>query len=418
MIRKNERSPGRLRIRGFFYQVQPFPCQRGIKYKDQTSHAERKDTMDRKKLTHAAKQIAAVVLAAGTLTAQTGCTGASAAFEPVYPKMAHYPGENENGWEAWNDSRQKQLNAPDGYCDRLWSFYGDSTRTYLSGAQENRVYSPVSLYMALSMLAECSSGETRGQILSLMNAPDIETLRTQAEQVWNANYCDDGAIKSVLANSIWLSDSIEANSGTLSTLAKKYYASSHSGKFDTDGMNTAIRDWLNKQTGGMLKDAVSGVSPDAAALMALYSTVWFKGRWDDEFRKGLNDTRVFHSPAGDVEAEFMNQSSHRDYYWGEDFGAVRQPFVSGCDMWLVLPDEDKSVDDVLESGEYIHLLTDGSDNENCRSLTVNLSVPKFDAASTIDLREGLEALGVTDMFGSSADFSELSSSELFVNSAK
>lgn len=74
--------------------------------------------------------------------------------------------------------------------------------------------------MALSMLAECTSGESRSQILSLMNAPDIETLRTQAGQVWNANYCDDGAIKSVLANSVWLSDSLETNSGTIGTLAK------------------------------------------------------------------------------------------------------------------------------------------------------------------------------------------------------
>ncbi|MFR0873143.1 MAG: hypothetical protein ACLSG5_18085 [Oscillospiraceae bacterium] len=33
----------------------------------------------------------------------------------------------------------------------------------------------------------------------------------------------------------------------------------------------------------------------------------------------------------------MNQSFDRSHYWGEDFGAVKQPFVSGCDMWLILP---------------------------------------------------------------------------------
>ena len=71
--------------------------------------------------------------------------------------------------------RRKQLSAPEGYCDSLWSFYGDSSRTYLSGTQENRAYSPLSLYMALSMLAECTSGESRSQILSLMSAPDIDT---------------------------------------------------------------------------------------------------------------------------------------------------------------------------------------------------------------------------------------------------
>lgn len=364
--------------------------------------------------------MSAVFLAAVTLTNVPGCVNAGAvkSTEPVYPKMAQYPGEDENGWDKWNSSRRKQLSAPEGYCDSLWSFYGDSSRTYLSSTQENRAYSPVSLYMALSMLAECTSGESRSQILSLMNATDIETLRTQAGQVWNANYCDDGAIKSVLANSVWLSDSLETNSGTIGTLAKSYYASAHSGEFGSDEMTQAIRGWLNEQTGGMLNDAVSDVAPDASTLMALYSTLWFKGRWDNEFNKQLNDTRTFHAPSGDVQAEFMNQSFDRSYYWGEDFGAVKQPFVSGCDMWLILPDEDKSVSDVLDSGNYLSLLTDGYDYENSRTMKVNLALPKFDVTSTIDLREGLTELGITDVFSENADFSELCSSELYVNSAR
>lgn len=364
--------------------------------------------------------MSAVFLAAVTLTNVPGCVNAGAvkSTEPVYPKMAQYPGEDENGWDKWNSSRRKQLSAPEGYCDSLWSFYGDSSRTYLSSTQENRAYSPVSLYMALSMLAECTSGESRSQILSLMNATDIETLRTQAGHVWNANYCDDGAIKSVLANSVWLSDSLETNSGTIGTLAKSYYASAHSGEFGSDEMTQAIRGWLNEQTGGMLNDAVSDVAPDASTLMALYSTLWFKGRWDNEFNKQLNDTRTFHAPSGDVQAEFMNQSFDRSYYWGEDFGAVKQPFVSGCDMWLILPDEDKSVSDVLDSGNYLSLLTDGYDYENSRTMKVNLALPKFDVTSTIDLREGLTELGITDVFSENADFSELCSSELYVNSAR
>ena len=199
--------------------------------------------MKNKLLTQAVKSMSAVLLAAVTLTNVPGCVNAGAvkSTEPVYPKMAQYPGEDENGWDKWNSSRRNQLSAPEGYCDSLWSFYGDSSRTYLSGTQENRAYSPVSLYMALSMLAECTSGESRSQILSLMNAPDIETLRTQAGQVWNANYCDDGAIKSVLANSVWLSDSLETNSGTIGTLAKSYYASVHSGEFGSDEMTQAFR---------------------------------------------------------------------------------------------------------------------------------------------------------------------------------
>ena len=159
------------------------------------------------------KKSAALLAALGILLS-TGCSQAAAvtATEPVYPKMVQYPSDGETGWDKWHESLRKQRDsAPEGYSDTLWDFYGDSTRTFLSGAQENRAYSPLSLYMALSMLAECASGESRGQILELMNAPDIETLRTQAGQVWNANYCDDGTLTSLLANSIWLSDDLQTD---------------------------------------------------------------------------------------------------------------------------------------------------------------------------------------------------------------
>ncbi len=367
------------------------------------------------------KKSAALLAALGILLS-TGCSQAAAvtATEPVYPKMVQYPSDGETGWDKWHESLRKQRNsAPEGYSDTLWDFYGDSTRTFLSGAQENRAYSPLSLYMALSMLAECASGESRGQILELMNAPDIETLRTQAGQVWNANYCDDGTLTSLLANSIWLSDDLQTDRGTINTLAGSYYASTHAGKFGTDEMTAAIRDWLSRQTGGMLKDAVDSVAPPEETLMALYSTVYFKGRWDDEFNKNLTDSRTFHAPSGDVETDFMNQSFERYYYWGDDFSAVRQGFVNGGDMWLILPDEDRSVDDVLDSGNYLRPLTEGDGYENSRYMRVNLSVPKFDATSTIDLRDGLQALGVTDIFSDSADFSALSpSGGLYVDSAK
>ena len=112
------------------------------------------------------KKSAALLAALGILLS-TGCSQAAAvtATEPVYPKMVQYPSDGETGWDKWHESLRKQRDsAPEGYSDTLWDFYGDSTRTFLSGAQENRAYSPLSLYMALSMLAECASGESRGQI--------------------------------------------------------------------------------------------------------------------------------------------------------------------------------------------------------------------------------------------------------------
>ena len=394
------------------------------------------------------KRWTAILLAVSLAAAMTGCaprvescpaanqTQPGAAYETLaeatYPEMAKYPDEtaymkkdgsfDDEGFSKvydawWADKRARR----DIDIDRenVQSFVRASTGAMLeSGNGGNFVYSPLNVYMALSMLAECTDGDSRTQILSLLRENRLEDVRAQAKALWNANYCADGAVTSVLASSVWLDEGVGYVQKTLDTLAQDYYASSFSGEMGSDSYNKALQSWLNEQTGGMLNDAVSDVAPDASTLMALYSTVWFKGRWDNEFNKQLNDTRTFHAPSGDVQAEFMNQSFDRSYYWGEDFGAVKQPFVSGCDMWLILPDEDKSVSDVLDSGNYLSLLTDGYDYENSRTMKVNLALPKFDVTSTIDLREGLTELGITDVFSENADFSELCSSELYVNSAR
>ena len=80
-------------------------------------------------------------------------------------------------------------------------------------------------------------------------------------------------------------------------------------------------------------------------------------------------------------------------------------------MWLILPDEGYSVDELLRSGEAMEFLLCGKDGEwdyekdervggwpGQKRLIINLSMPKFDVSSDLDLIEGLKALGVTDAF--------------------
>ena len=70
-------------------------------------------------------------------------------------------------------------------------------------------------------------------------------------------------------------------------------------------------------------------------------------------------------------------------------------------MWFILPDEGKTVNDVLNDGTYMDMVMtkDWSEEwEGCKYMKVNLSVPKFDVASTMDLSEGLKSMGVTKAF--------------------
>ena len=120
--------------------------------------------------------------------------------------------------------------------------------------EKNKVYSPLNVYMALAMLAETTDGESRQQILDLLHTDSIETLRNNASILWNANYCDEGTVNSLLASSVWLSDKLKYNENTLKTLAETYYTSSFSGSMGSPEYNKMLQDWLNEQTGGLLEE--------------------------------------------------------------------------------------------------------------------------------------------------------------------
>ena len=103
-------------------------------------------------------------------------------------------------------------------------------------------------------------------------------------------------------------------------------------------------------------------------------------------------------PDGDTQAVYMNKKlKQMNYYWGANFSAVNLPLKNGSRMWFILPDEGLTVNDVLTDGSYMDMLL--SDKwEDYKYMKVNLSVPKFDVSSTMDLSEGLKNMGATNVF--------------------
>ena len=54
--------------------------------------------------------------------------------------------------------------------------------------------------------------------------------------------------------------------------------------------------------------------------------------------------------------------------------------------------------ELLEHPQTMEFLLSGGNWADSKTLRINLSLPKFDVSSQMDLKEGLQALGVTDVF--------------------
>ena len=321
--------------------------------------------------------------------------------------------EDHTAWRAEIDkwqAEQKRLSDTTGEAvTELAPFFTAGSARFLSAQSgENLLWSPVNAYIGLSMVTELTAGQSRQQILDLFGAGDTDALRRQVSAIWESAYSDNGHEISTLANSLWLEEGLSYQQQTMDDLAYHYYASVYQGDLGSQKINNAIGAWLNNNTGGFLKDATKNINLSPETVLALYSTIYFQAKWRDEFYQKNNTQDVFHAPNGDKTVTFMNKKlSQMDYYWGEKFSAVALGLKNGSRMWFILPDEGYTTADVLADGQYMQMVLQ-QDWENEKWMKVNLSVPKFDVSGTVDLKAGLQEMGVTDVFSEgAADFSRI-----------
>lgn len=339
-------------------------------------------------------------------------TGSAQLTKPDVPDLAfeRYPtGEEEAGLANISAQLKPFLEDLPRHAEILMPFYEKSTRQILSGHDgQNQVYSPLNLYMALSMAAEITDGSTRGQILDLLGAQDIESLREQSKDMWLLNSCSFYGSETDLGNSLWLNNSIDYKQETLDILANDHFAESFRGEPNSPEYDAMLQEWTNEKTHNLLEDSVGGLHMDPTTVLTLMSTVYFKGTWLDQFSEEDNTVQPFHAANGDGECTFMHQSCAGSYFRGEHFGAVSMYFNGIESMTFILPDEDSGVDQLLsEDGDLWDFFDWRVRSEADHSTTywkdstraiLNISLPKFDVSSDSELSEDLKSLGITEAF--------------------
>jgi serpin B len=150
-------------------------------------------------------------------------------------------------------------------------------------------------------------------------------------------------------------------------------------------------------------------------LLQMYTTLYFKARWQDVFHPERTEAGLFHvydADGASVACDFMHRSSRGGYRRGDGYTASVLPFAAGggC-MAFCLPDSDTNVDELLRRDTLVSELREMTDY----GAMVHWTVPKFDVRSTIGLNDVLQELGVTDAFGEQADFTPLTDHPAFLD---
>jgi serine protease inhibitor len=200
----------------------------------------------------------------------------------------------------------------------------------------NVVTSPLSAGIALSLLANGATGATLAGILqTLATGMDLRALNV-------ANAALSGSLRSedveiAVANSLWMHGA---------PFLPEYVAESQRIYGAEVGALTSagpINDWVSRHTRGRITQMVSDPI-DPLVILLLLNAVYFKGRWQEEFRADDTRDRTFHAPSGPVERPMMSRTGHYGYLHGAGFRAARMPYRGDrFAMYVLLPDTGQSL---------------------------------------------------------------------------
>lgn len=344
---------------------------------------------------------------------------------PAYPKepqFEDYFDENGEGdWDTYMAAEDEYLAALQklgkGRLDQESAApvlaFANRTLGKIFADSENRVYSPISLYAALSMLTEMTDGDTKQQVMDLLGAADSETLRQSVRDLWLSAYIDDGKSVCRLANGAFLRENADVKQEAVDALTDWYYASTYRVPMGTEEADKAIAGWLNQNTGGLLSEETGNIRTDGNDLLRLYNTIYYKSGWQDAFKSSQTKQDTFTAADGAAQTvDFMHRTESGSYRKGEGYTAAPRSLNYGR-MVFVLPDEGVTPESLLQQQG---LLTELTGDYSAAELV--WSVPKFDVKSSTELNGVLQALGVTDAFDmAEADFTPLTDNGAFLRSA-
>ena len=345
-----------------------------------------------------------------TATAKIEKGGASTGTESdVYQVQSiSYPKQIDSlNDEAWSPDRS--------YLKSLKNFYKEFFKgTLISETQENTACSPINLYLCMAMLTEMTSGQTQSELLEALGQDNVEEIREQSRKIWGTVYEDNDVSKCVLGNSIWLNQDISFRKDILKTVSDNYYASTYQGEMGTAKMDSAIQKWVNDMTGDALKKQVEGIETAKNTATVLLSTAYFHDQWGTPFPEENTKKSVFDNADGSkAECDFMEQTyMGKSIYRKKDFTSTFMGFENQKSMWIFLPNEGVTVDDLIEEdmADVLHIVSDtNSDDKDAEWAKVTIKLPKFEIETgEVNLIPAMKKMGVKNLFDvDDADFTRL-----------
>lgn len=269
---------------------------------------------------------------------------------------------------------------------------------------ENVLLSPLSLQVALGMLANGANEDAYNEIVTTLGMADysLTELNDYHRKLTSAIADeDDPLVELTLDNSMWIREGLSVKNVFKENINVYYNAPINSLDFDdTEKAKAKINNWAKEATRSTIKDLQLPL--DASTVMILANASYFMGKWTKPFDKKNTKVDYFYGNNGQShEVQFMNTTRSMSYTETDDYQKVYLPFGNNSfSMNVVLPKEGIDLNEMLSGMKW-------DEKENEQTIPVEFSLPKIQINSLVNMNQTLQDMGINKVFENGESLSEI-----------
>ena len=278
--------------------------------------------------------------------------------------------------------------------------FGFQVLEELAGDKDNLFISPVSLYMALSMVYPSTIDETKAEMETLLQLEDAKLDEMKAanaelfEKLQNSN---SDEITLQIANSLWLDDKFQLKEDYTETIEKDFHGEISTIDATSDASVEEMNKWVRNKTENKLTEIIEApLAEDFVAM--LFNVVYFNGKWQHPFDKANTEKDTFYGVnSAEKEVDFMHLRADLDYIETDQYKGVRLPYGDEGDMsmYALIPTDSHDISAIhgafADKGMDV-ILEDAKEQKGV------VTLPKFELEYEQSLNDVLQNLGMKRAF--------------------
>lgn len=269
--------------------------------------------------------------------------------------------------------------------------------TTLASDDDNVVFSPLSLCMALGMLSGGATNEARAELEQLFGAPidDVQVAlnalagELQAFEVDPATVDEDDLPESPAvhrATNVVVRPDLPVEQDYLDSLSRYFDSTLMQADLSSAQSKPLLDEWVREHTGGRIEESAMQPNPDL--VLVLQDALLFAAAWQWPFNPS-HSTFTFHNEDGSTaEVDQIGHLRSLQYAEVDGWQAARVAFTSDFTASFILPPADGGE---LTSAVRSDLL------EAMQEQMVSFSFPRFQLEGKTELLPLLDAFGIDSL---------------------